>query len=485
MAARNAFWALSETSVTRRTAVGIGAFAALGLIGCSGGQEEDVSESEPDQKDADSASTPAAEPEPEEPDPADWTEVELTPAPELQHPNGETFSPSDWHWCDGVLATGVWMQEYESSSDFGKCSFAVWNPVSGLRFEFYGTLQDADEELIGGTPKIIASYGEAPVAWIIYRVRKSASGLDPESTHLYASRINFEEGELEERVELPDGDFNDTYDELMTWVPSTEDYCGIMIATDYEESTNKGDGANQHVLALDEAGQATDYYQKEWRYDAATSASGIFIFDDYYGDRQWMYDLDTGSAIFEEAIDPTTGAFNSVMPLGENRYLANVYNRDRIEIIDPSDGVTSLADKIDALFPDGNPTDPSFAASLHDGSAILGIGGCIAKIDPMGNVSAILDVRRGEALGIEVMGVDPMTGDIYVKTTDENVIIDVSGADAGRWTVCPWSAQPTGESYSVVRVDVRKVEAVLFIPEGRLDETSSYTVTRGGAPGSK
>ena len=494
MAARNACSALTGSSITRRGAVELGLLMTFGLVGCSGEPSSSVPEPEPEPKPEpepepepiDEEPAPVEEVEPEEPDPADWTEVELEPAPRLEYSAGNVLEPADWHWCDGVLATGVGVFEDEKSPDNGKCTFAAWNPVSGLRFEYSGALQESNEELIGDTPKVIATYGELPVAWVIYRVRRSASGLDPESTHLYARRINFDSGELEERVELLDGEFNDMFDSLIQWVPSSDNCCGIVVATDYNEAIDSGGFSNYHVLALNREGKVSDYYDKEWRYTHSTSASGVFTVDDRYGDRQWLYDLDTGSALFERTIGPTEGYTTDIMPLGADRYLSNVYDCDRTAIIDPAAGMTPFFDKIMSLSPDGYADDPLFASGLHDGSVILGVYGGIAKVDPEGNMSAILDGERGQALGLEVMGVDHMTGDIYVKTTDENVVVSAAGEDVGRWTMYPYSAQPLEISYKVVRFDARKVDAVLYASEETLPDGSGsvrYVVTRGGAPG--
>ena len=478
---------MARRTLTRRDAVGTAlAAGSLLLTGCAGkGSSPAVKQVQPDEVEPVEPAEPIEQTA--EPDPADWTQVELDPAPTLSWTNSygaeRSNAPNDWHWCEGVLATSVSYVPLGSDTSGANCSFAAFDPVSGRLFEYLGVVAQPNEDY-EDQPFVIATYGAERVSWLVYRVRQESDGLEPESTHVYAQRLDYETGELGERVELPDGDLGGWLD-VTASVAASETRIGLYVAGGESNSmvSLASDGMVDVLLSDPLLDMLDDYASGTYAHAQIDPETG----------RDRLCSLDDGSALlesaryddYEETLSTWTHEYmvRDAIRLSDGVFLTGCSDVGSLTYYVQGSEPVSLADQIEAQW-EGTKVNLGltyYVGQQRDGSVVLAGSGVLLRIGVGPTVEFLLDYDRFTALDAEVMGMDAVTGDIYLTTTDEQVIMSSVGEDVGRWTIFPRGAYyNSNHDETVVNTDVTQTEAVLGL-EGD-DEVTRAVVTRGGQP---
>ena len=478
---------MARRTLTRRDAVGAAlAAGSMLLAGCAGkGSSPAVKQVQPEEVEPVEPAKPIEQTA--EPDPADWTQVELDPAPTLSWTVGtsdNSVTPNDWHWEDGVLATSVAAVMDARADEAGQVSFASFDPVSGLSFSFAGAVAQANEEIIE-EPFVTSTYGAERAAWLVYRVRQEADGLDPESTHIYAQRLDYASGGLGDRVELPDGDLHGSFGTSYR-LASSATRVGVYVEND----------AGTSVISL--ASDGTVETVQTGGFSLLTSfAAGAYAhtkLDEREG-RDQLRSLDDGSVLLESRrvddyedtpnMSSYTYMVDEAMRLSDGVFLTGAGDLDTITYYVQGSEPVALADQIMALMPEDSTrgyTNAQFMGQLLDGSVILSIMRSVIRVSAGPTIECLLERERFDALEAVVMGADAVTGDIYLQTTDENVIMSPAGEDAGRWSLYPVSAHASSYGSVYTTNDTSQTKAVLWLERNDDDEVTRAVVTRGGQP---
>lgn len=466
---------MARRTLTRRDAVGAAlAAGSMLLAGCAGkGSLPAVKQVQPEEVEPAEPAEPIEQTA--EPDPADWTQVELDPAPTLSWTVGtsdNSVTPNDWHWEDGVLATSVAAVTHTDADKAGQVSFAVWNPISGRRFEFMGSVAQPDEEFIND-PFVTSTYGADRVAWLVYGVRQAADGLDPESNHVYAQQLDFDSGELGDRVEFPRRGLYKVGGHQVR-IPSSETKIAVALHLDVTYTDNT---LTVYSLAPD---GSLDELQSERNFTVnSTNAAGVYesFTDEHAFATNHLYNVEDGTQIVESSEVRLDDAYR----LSDDLWLVNPGSTEMALLSVSSGSLTSLEETIASLtaeYLSSSLSRVEVGYQLLDRSVILVAVDQIIRVKPDGSVEVLLEQERFRGLEAQVRGVDQVTGDVYLTTTDEQVIMNLAGEDAGNWTVAP-----SGGSYEQgTNTDPTQTKAVLWLERNDDDEVTRAVVTRGGQP---
>lgn len=426
----------------------------------------------------------------------------------------------EWNWSGGALVStmvscaddgyatdGETSSNGSQSGDEGEYSFGLWTPaLEKSKVIHVSMLKSGEKEETA--PTVAATYGDDPAVFVIYAVKTKAVGTTPETVHLYAHEVNVEKGTLGKRIDLKteednlidrDQDYryavigqSDTRVAVQkTWrtqgrftVNDGEssrdiDHAQIMALTrGKSEATTLQTFQDKGEVVSDSGGyQSIDMTEFE--------VDGIGVYDTYAVAEQGpksktyhLYAIDGNKKIVDV---PDTYCGNEygcgvsrIRRVGDDHWLFDDW------MVDATGAATSVASIVGVDEDAGLHLDQFADGTVYVQSNYDQDGNNAKRvflIDDDLKAAEVLDKDRWNRLllsdgGFE--GINYLTGEIYVKTTDEQITVNRKGKAVGSYDDLPYVADDDSPDHT-------HMTWMLFRQSG--DNGDIYTVTLGQEPG--
>lgn len=433
---------------------------------------------------------------------------------------GSDGTRDKWDWSGGALVSAMvscaddgYATDGETSSngsqsgDEGEYSFGLWTPaLEKSKVIHVSMLKSGEKE--EAAPTVAATYGDDPAVFVIYAVKTKAVGTTPETVHLYAHEVNVEKGTLGKRIDLKteednlidrDQDYryavigqSDTRVAVQKTWRTTEkftvndgessrdiDHAQIMALTrGKSEATTLQTFQDKGEVVSDSGGyQSIDMTEFE--------VDGIGVYDTYAVAEQGpksktyhLYAID-GDKKLVDVPDTYCGSeygcgVDRIRRVGDDHWLFDDW------MVDATGAATSVASIVGVDEDAGLDLDQFADGTVYVQSNYDQDGNNAKRvflIDDDLKATEVLDKDRWNRLllsdgGFE--GINYLTGEIYVKTTDEQITVNRKGKAVGSYDELPYAADDDSPDHT-------HMTWMLFRQSD--DNGDVYTVTLGQEPG--
>lgn len=404
------------------------------------------------------------------------------------------YDTSDWGWDGGAVVSDVMPcangdassssdSDYGSSNqsaDDGQYAFGVWTPAMDESKVIYFSALKSGEKMYSD-PVVAATYGPNPAVFVIYAVKTKAVGTTPETVHLFAHQVDLKSGELSDRIDL-----------------RTEEDNLINLQQDYEfdvlaQSNNR--------VAIEKSWKTTekrtvndDQREVEIGHKQIMGLSGgakqTETLQTFKDSAYHLYSIDSNKGIVKIPSDYCSPGdtyrcdLQGLYRFGANQYVLNPsesYNGNKLLILDAGTGKTKkVTDLLNINTKDDQYVNFTDFGQFSDGSLYFqwdesSDSKRVFILSRDLKVTEVLDGGRWARLMLnsgEFEGANYLLKQFYVKTTDENIIVDEKGETVGSYTLTP--SDDDADDY-----DHTAVDWIMW----RDGSENTVTVTRGQAPG--
>lgn len=388
--------------------------------------------------------------------------------------SSRTIEASEWMWHSGMLGTRPNRCDYNAEDGpADSYGYGIWTPQLDMPVACTLSPVQEDEKMTDTTQtgqRIAATYGDDPAVFLIYRVTVKAKGTTPQTDHLYAQPVTVASSgcTLGNRIEL------DNHGGNVHLLTATDDKIAVVESWEdsQERANSKGDKKDvdiNHAMVsvIDRDGKLTKatydqgvsendehYFDTKPFSVAGYAAAGLYVDRSGSGDFTF-HDLDSDKALFKlgaqycggnnSEFDDDCGV-DGVWRLGSDRFLVadgTVGQGARYFIVDSTGKATAVKSSI---APDkesyGRSADyllgHSELVQLKDRSfVVVGGSNVLYRMDVNGRFTPIIDRDRLAKLRDGVnsdIHVNYVTGQIYLETTDENLVVGLDGKSVGEYT---------------------------------------------------
>lgn len=421
---------------------------------------------------------------------------------------GSDGTRDKWDWSGGALVSAMvscadegYATDGETSSngsregDEGEYSFGLWTPALERSKVIHVSMLESGEK-VETKPTVAATYGDDPAVFVIYAVKTKAVGTTPETVHLYAHEVDVDKGRLGKRIDLRTEEDNfidrdQNYGYAVLGASDTRIAVGKTWRTKETFTTNgretDRDIDHAQIMALTHGKSEATTLQTIQDKGEVTSDSGgyqsvemtefevdgVDVCDTYMVTEQGpdaktyhLYAIDGGKRIVDVP-DTYCGhdygcGVDRIRRLGDDHWLFDDW------VVDASGAAKSVA-SIAGLDGDYGVNIDQFA----DGVVYAQANDRIVLIDGNLKATEVLDEAQWKRLLLSsgsFKGINYLTGDIYVQTTDERIVVDRKGKSVGSFDERPLGAD--GDS-----LDHTHMSWMLY-----MTDDGDYTVTRGQSP---
>lgn len=397
--------------------------------------------------------------------------------------SGDTIS--DWHWEGSALvsdviacpAGGSSTNSSESSSTSssdggdGEYSVGVWTPAFDQSKEIHVSMLESGEKEYS-EPKVAATYGDNPAVFVIYAVKTKAVGTTPESVHLYAHEVDMKNGTIGKRIDLrTEADNLINYEQDYDYTVLGASNATVAVAktwhTDMQYNVNGGTNTlevghtqvmgltrNQHEATTLQTFQDVVANNEEGYPEVTTERASNVTMQDVYmvsGTSYRLYSIDANKQITSFGNDFCPGNSDgwgcnvkTIRHVGGDIYAigaewnsfildtANGKARYMAEVIGHNDADTYNGNISWDQFSDGTLyilDRSSVSNEIH-----------VYLLDKNLKKTEVLDSDQWNRLLLgsgEFNGINYLTKRIYVKTTDQQIMVDEKGDSTGEYTRLP------------------------------------------------
>lgn len=430
-------------------------------------------------------------------------------------------SARDWKWTGGAMVSNVihcWDGDSsvdsdsssKSSSDSldgsGEYAFGVWTPALDESKEIHVSMLESGEKEYS-EPQVAATYGGNPAVFVFYAVKTKAVDTTPESVHLFAHEVDLETGELSDRIDLRTEednliDYEQGYEYSLlaesrnmvaikkTWhsdekyTANKDERSATINHTQVMGVTHDSDTAKVLQTFQDKIVLTTDSGGYQYAKQVNASASGVSLYDAYMvrDNSYHLYSVEDNKEIMSFPLNYCDTDYSScdlsrMRYLGKNMYVTDDSYSGKF-VIDSTTGKRQSLEDVLGLSKD---EDVKAVDQFSDGTLYV-------QTDGNGNESKRVFLLSSDLKPTEVLdgpqwgrllltdgsfkGINYLTKTIYVKTTDEQIIVDAQGKSVGKYTQLPL------DDDSMV-CDHAAMEWMAWSPESSGD----VIVTIGQAPG--
>ncbi|PLS29819.1 zinc ribbon domain-containing protein [Bifidobacterium parmae] len=428
-------------------------------------------------------------------------------------------SASRWSWSGGAMVSNLiscaddgYATDGETASNGsqaggeGEYSFGLWTPALNASEVVHVSMLESGEKA-ETTPIVAATYGDDPAVFVIYAVKTKAVGTTPETVHLYAHEVNVNTGELGKRIDLKTEEDNlaDRDQDYQYAVIGASDTRVAVQKTWHTEETFTVNGREDkervdhaQVMALTHGRKTATTLQTFKDEGAVTSDSGgyqsvdmtetevkdVSVYDTYLATVKrpgtpvstktyQLYSIDGNKKLVDV---PETycgrsygcGA-DTIRRVGDDHWLFNGW------MVDSTGAAKSVASIV------GVSEDSQLDLNqFSDGTVYVqavDFGDDYAKriflIDDDLQSTEVLDKDQWGRLLLSsgsFKGINYLTDEIYVQTTDEKIIVDRKGKSVGSFDLLP-------ASEDTAHLDHTHMSWMLY-----MTDDGDYTVTRGQSP---
>lgn len=430
-------------------------------------------------------------------------------------------SASDWKWTGGAMVSNVihcWDGDSsvdsdsssKSSSDSldgsGEYAFGVWTPALDESKEIHVSMLESGEKEYS-EPQVAATYGDNPAVFVFYAVKTKAVGTTPESVHLFAHEVDLDTGELSDRIDLRTEednliDYEQGYEYSLlaesrnmvaikkTWhsdekyTANKDERSATINHTQVMGVTHDSDTAKVLQTFQDKIVLTTDSGGYQYAKQVNASASGVSLYDAYMvrDNSYHLYSVEDNKEIMSFPLNYCDTDYSScdlsrMRYLGKNMYVTDDSYSGKF-VIDSTTGKQQSLKDVLGLSKD---EDVRAVDQFSDGTLYV-------QTDGNGNENKRVFLLSSDLKSTEVLdgpqwgrllltdgsfkGINYLTKTIYVKTTDEQIIVDAQGKSVGKYTQLPLDDDSMVCDHSVM-------EWMAWSPESSGD----VIVTIGQAPG--
>lgn len=430
-------------------------------------------------------------------------------------------SASDWKWTGGAMVSNVihcWDGDSSVDSDSssrsssdsldgsGEYAFGVWTPALDESKEIHVSMLESGEKEYS-EPQVAATYGDNPAVFVFYAVKTKAVGTTPESVHLFAHEVDLDTGELSDRIDLRTEednliDYEQGYEYSLlaesrnmvaikkTWhsdekyTANKDERSATINHTQVMGVTHDSDTAKVLQTFQDKIVLTTDSGGYQYAKQVNASASGVSLYDAYMvrDNSYHLYSVEDNKEIMSFPLNYCDTDYSScdlsrMRYLGKNMYVTDDSYSGKF-VIDSTTGKRQSLEDVLGLSKD---EDVKAIDQFSDGTLYV-------QTDGNGNESKRVFLLSSDLKPTEVLdgpqwgrllltdgsfkGINYLTKTIYVKTTDEQIIVDAQGKSVGKYTQLP-----LGDDSTVC--DHAAMEWMAWSPESSGD----VIVTIGQAPG--
>lgn len=430
-------------------------------------------------------------------------------------------SARDWKWTGGAMVSNVihcWDGDSSVDSDSssrsssdsldgsGEYAFGIWTPSLDESKEIHVSMLESGEKEYS-EPQVAATYGDNPAVFVLYVVKTKAVGTTPESVHLFAHEVDLETGELSDRIDLRTEednliDYEQGYEYSLlaesrnmvaikkTWhsdekyTANKSEQSATINHTQVMGVTHDSDAAKVLQTFQDKIVITADSDGYQYTKQVEASASGVSLYDAYLvkDNSYHLYSVEDNKEITSFPLNYCNPNYSScdlsrMRYLGKNIYVTgNTY--DYSYVIDSTTGKQQSLKDVLGLSKD---EDVRAVDQFSDGTLYV-------QTDGNGNESKRVFLLSSDLKPTEVLdgpqwgrllltdgsfkGINYLTKTIYVKTTDEQIIVDAQGKSVGKYTQLPLNDDSMVCDHSVM-------EWMAWSPESSGD----MIATIGQAPG--
>ena len=430
-------------------------------------------------------------------------------------------SARDWKWTGGAMVSNVihcWDGDSSVDSDSssrsssdsldgsGEYAFGIWTPSLDESKELHVSMLESGEKEYS-EPQVAATYGDNPAVFVLYVVKTKAVGTTPESVHLFAHEVDLETGELSDRIDLRTEednliDYEQGYEYSLlaesrnmvaikkTWhsdekyTANKSEQSATINHTQVMGVTHDSDAAKVLQTFQDKIVITADSDGYQYTKQVEASASGVSLYDAYLvkDNSYHLYSVEDNKEITSFPLNYCNPNYSScdlsrMRYLGKNIYVTgNTY--DYSYVIDSTTGKQQSLKDVLGLSKD---EDVRAVDQFSDGTLYV-------QTDGNGNESKRVFLLSSDLKPTEVLdgpqwgrllltdgsfkGINYLTKTIYVKTTDEQIIVDAQGKSVGKYTQLPLNDDSMVCDHSVM-------EWMAWSPESSGD----MIATIGQAPG--
>lgn len=430
-------------------------------------------------------------------------------------------SARDWKWTGGAMVSNVihcWDGDSSVDSDSssrsssdsldgsGEYTFGIWTPSLDESKEIHVSMLESGEKEYS-EPQVAATYGDNPAVFVLYVVKTKAVGTTPESVHLFAHEVDLETGELSDRIDLRTEednliDYEQGYEYSLlaesrnmvaikkTWhsdekyTANKSEQSATINHTQVMGVTHDSDAAKVLQTFQDKIVITADSDGYQYTKQVEASASGVSLYDAYLvkDNSYHLYSVEDNKEITSFPLNYCNPNYSScdlsrMRYLGKNIYVTgNTY--DYSYVIDSTTGKQQSLKDVLGLSKD---EDVRAVDQFSDGTLYV-------QTDGNGNESKRVFLLSSDLKPTEVLdgpqwgrllltdgsfkGINYLTKTIYVKTTDEQIIVDAQGKSVGKYTQLPLNDDSMVCDHSVM-------EWMAWSPESSGD----MIATIGQAPG--
>ena len=430
-------------------------------------------------------------------------------------------SARDWKWTGGAMVSNVihcWDGDSSVDSDSssrsssdsldgsGEYAFGVWTPALDESKEIHVSMLESGEKEYS-EPQVAATYGDNPAVFVFYAVKTKAVGTTPESVHLFAHEVDLDTGELSDRIDLRTEednliDYEQGYEYSLlaesrnmvaikkTWhsdekyTANKDERSATINHTQVMGVTHDSDAAKVLQTFQDKIVITADSDGYQYTKQVEASASGVSLYDAYLvkDNSYHLYSVEDNKEITSFPLNYCNPNYSScdlsrMRYLGKNIYVTgNTY--DYSYVIDSTTGKQQSLKDVLGLSKD---EDVRAVDQFSDGTLYV-------QTDGNGNESKRVFLLSSDLKPTEVLdgpqwgrllltdgsfkGINYLTKTIYVKTTDEQIIVDAQGKSVGKYTQLPLDDDSMVCDHSVM-------EWMAWSPESSGD----VIVTIGQVPG--
>lgn len=438
------------------------------------------------------------------------------------------YDTSDWGWDGGTVVSDVMPcangdassssdSDYGSSSqsaDDGQYAFGVWTPAMDESKVIYFSALKSGEKMYSD-PVVAATYGPNPAVFVIYAVKTKAVGTTPETVHLFAHQVDLKSGELSDRIDLrteEDNLINLQQDYEFDVLAQSNNRVAIEKSWKTTEKRTVNDDqreveiGHKQIMGLSGGAKQAETLQTFKDSVSISKDSGGYqslnttevdvddyhVFDTYVvkDSAYHLYSIDSNKEIVKIPSDYCSPGdtyrcdLQGLYRFGANQYVLNPsesYNGNKLLILDAGTGKTKkVTDLLNINTKDDQYVNFTDFGQFSDGSLYFqwdesSDSKRVFILSRDLKVTEVLDGGRWARLMLnsgEFEGANYLLKQFYVKTTDENIIVDEKGETVGSYTLTP--SGDDADDY-----DHTAVDWIMW----RDGSENTVTVTRGQAPG--
>lgn len=380
---------------------------------------------------------------------------------------GSVRCGGDWKWHAGVISTGA-----VSCGGSDEYAVNVWVPgEDSIRTVDFSLLQDDDEKTFDD-PELVATYGDDPAVFILYNVKTKAKGTTPESVHMYVQQVDLDKRTLGERIDLmteSDNVVNAKDDYEHQWVASSDS--AVLIAKTWKTDAaghvslmmlRPGLTKAAAVRTIDNAEVDSHTYTKDATVYSSTHDGTYLVRDTAYH----LYAVNDGRELTKFPLnfcrtdgDDGSCSVTAYYRLKEGAYAVTTdsygSNVEDTNLIDASGKVTRLSSlaKGPRVVPAGmtqlSDGSLTFWSHIEDGGFWHGFR--LFTLSTDFKLTEVLDADQwsrlfGSSSVDGYKGVNYLTKEFYVRTTDEQIVVNEKGESIGTYGTLPMDDDPFGDT---------------------------------------